>query len=236
MPQPAKLFLNAQWKHLVMLNFPIDPTILLPYVPKNTELDSFQGQTYVSLVAFMFLQTRVLGIAIPFHQNFEEVNLRFYVKRIINGQIRRGVVFIKEIVPKPAIAYVARTLYNENYIALPMKHQIAGKHYRYEWKHRSEWNYINVQSDDTFYPLRSDTLEEFITEHYFGYVKMRNGETTEYEVKHPSWQVASANDVDFKVNTADIYGKNFVDALAQKPTSVFVANGSAIEVYKGIRI
>ncbi len=75
-------FLTAEWRHLAMLNYEIDPVILRPFVPSGTELDSWNGKTYVSIVGFLFLKTRVRGLAIPFHQNFEEINLRFYVRRL----------------------------------------------------------------------------------------------------------------------------------------------------------
>ena len=115
----GKPFLTAEWRYVAMLNYEIDPAILHTYLPRRTELDSWNGKTFVSMVGFLFLKTRVLGLPIPFHQNFEEINLRFYVRRKTEEGWRRGVVFIKEIVPRAAIALTARWLYNENYVALP---------------------------------------------------------------------------------------------------------------------
>ena len=112
-------FLTANWEYLAMINYETDPNILNPYVPPGTELDVWKGKTYISIVGFLFKNTRVKGVKIPFHSNFEEINLRFYVRFNSQGQWKRGVVFIKEIVPKKAIAFVARSIYNENYIALP---------------------------------------------------------------------------------------------------------------------
>ena len=125
----SSVFLKADWKHLLMLNYEIDPTILQPHVPVGTELDLFKGRCLVSMVGFMFLNTRLKGVPIPFHRNFEEVNLRFYVKRVEGSgdeqEVKRGVVFIKEIVPKPALSLVARVFYNENYVTHPMEHHLA---------------------------------------------------------------------------------------------------------------
>src|SRR6185295_273969 len=121
----GKPFLTAEWRHLVMLNYEIDPAILRRFVPRGTELDAWNGKTFVSLVGFLFLNTRVMGLPIPFHENFEEINLRFYVRRKADEGWRRGVVFIKEIVPRAAIAWVARWLYNENYVALPTGHALV---------------------------------------------------------------------------------------------------------------
>jgi len=67
-------FLNAQWKNLIMANYEVNPAVLGKYLPYKTELDTWNGRHYVSLVGFMFLDTKVLGIKIPFHVNFEEVN------------------------------------------------------------------------------------------------------------------------------------------------------------------
>src|SRR6478735_9893003 len=106
-------FLTAEWRDLVMANYEIDPSMLADRVPRGTELDLHEGRCFVSLVGFMFLETRVMGFPVPFHTNFEEVNLRFYVKRKTEDEVRRGVVFIKEIVPRYAISTVARVMYGE---------------------------------------------------------------------------------------------------------------------------
>src|SRR4029079_1533831 len=108
-------FLTAKWNDLIMANYEVDPALLGPRLPAGTTLDLHEGRCFVSLVGFMFLDTRVLGFPVPFHVNFEEVNLRFYLKRELETEIRRGVVFIKEIVPRFAIATVARVMYGEPY-------------------------------------------------------------------------------------------------------------------------
>jgi uncharacterized protein YqjF (DUF2071 family) len=116
---PSK-FLTATWHHLIMANYQVEPKMLLDLVPRGTELDSWNGKHFVSVVGFHFLNTRVLGLPIPWHRKFEEVNLRFYVRRHVGNEVRRGVVFIREIVPKWAIAWVANTVYNERYSAMKM--------------------------------------------------------------------------------------------------------------------
>ena len=106
-------FLTAEWRYLAMLNYRVSPSLLYPLVPPGTELDLWNGTAYISVVGFKFQHTRVLGVPIPFHVNFEEVNLRFYVRRETNGAVRRGVTFIRELVPRAAIAGVAKLAYNE---------------------------------------------------------------------------------------------------------------------------
>ena len=120
-----KVFFTAQWRKLIMANYLVDPAILKKYIPAKTELDQWNGNYYVSLVGFMFQNTKVLGIHFPFHKNFDEFNLRFYVRYKEEGVWKRGVTFIKEIVPKNIVTFVANTLYRENYITLPIKHKIT---------------------------------------------------------------------------------------------------------------
>jgi uncharacterized protein YqjF (DUF2071 family) len=202
MTPQQKIFLTAEWRYLAMLNFEIEAAILRPYVPVGTELDSWNGKTYVSVVGFLFLNTKVLGIPIPFHRNFEEVNLRFYVRYKASDGWRRGVVFIKEIVPRFAIATVARVVYNENYVALAMRHALEKERdslkraslVEYGWRYRGEWNFLRVQIKDDAKALITGSEEEFITEHYWGYAAQKNGGCVEYQVEHPPWTVWQVSD------------------------------------------
>jgi uncharacterized protein YqjF (DUF2071 family) len=239
MPTP---FLTAEWRSLAMLNYEIDPAVLLPFVPSGTELDQWQRKTYVSMIGFMFLKTRVLGISIPFLTDFEEVNLRFYVRRLSPDGWRRGVVFIKELVPSMAIAWTARVFYNENYVALPMTHRIdaagADQHVSYGWDSNFEdrLNYLELTTTGTPAETAPGSCEEFITEHYWGYARQRDGGTVEYQVEHPRWRVWAARESKFECDVAALYGKSFARFLAPKPASAFLADGSAVTVFKGTRL
>lgn len=229
-------FLTAHWKHLVMLNYEIDPALLRPHVPRGTELDEWQGKTMVSMVGFLFLDTRLRGIPIPFHRNFEEVNLRFYVRRKAPEGWRRGVVFIKELVPRLAIATVARICYNENYEAMAMRHQIQAEEVSYSWRWQRCWHSLRAQITGAPQPLEAGSEAEFITEHYWGYAKQRDGGTVEYKVEHPPWLVWRAHAAAFDCDVKGIYGAPFVTPLRAQPTSAFVAVGSPITVYQGVRL
>jgi uncharacterized protein len=233
-------FLTAQWRHLAMVNFEIDPGVLRPFVPVGTELDCWQGKTFVSVVGFLFVDTRVLGWPIPYHRDFEEVNLRFYVRRRADEGWRRAVVFVKEIVPRAAIATTARWLYGENYVALPMRHRIEDgpgtRTVSYSWwlqqrEHRLEMS-VSGESRDVI----PGSEEEFITEHYWGYVRGRRGTTTEYRVEHPRWRVRSAASAQLSGNVAALYGNEFVECLSAVPTSAFLAEGSDVAVFKGVHL
>ncbi|MEX2304299.1 MAG: DUF2071 domain-containing protein [Bryobacterales bacterium] len=226
-------FLQAQWRWLVMLNYETDSNLLEPYLPAGTEIDFFHGKTYVSLVGFLFLDTRVKGIPIPFHRDFEEVNLRFYVRRKAEEGWRRGVVFIKEIVPRRAIAWAARTFYNENYIALPMRHSTAQRELVYSWRIHNDWNYIKARRSGEPALAVPGTQEEFITEHYWGYAAQPSGATVEYRVGHVPWRIWQVEQTAVHLSTSELYGPEFAAPLSEKPASAFVAEGSPVTVYSG---
>jgi uncharacterized protein YqjF (DUF2071 family) len=235
-------FLTAEWRWLVMLNYEIDPAVLQPFVPAGTELDQWQGKTFVSMVGFRFLNTKIFGMAIPFHSDFEEVNLRFYVRRMTKEGWRRAVVFIKELVPRRAIAWTARVFYNENYVALPMRHELqregngAIRSVAYEWIFKDRKNRLELSIKGKANTVEEGSGEEFITEHCWGYVRQRDGGTVEYQVEHPRWRVWPAQSSMFDCDVEGLYGKDFSDVLQRPPTSVFLADGSAVTVYQGRRL
>jgi uncharacterized protein len=239
-----KIFLTAEWRHLAMLNYEVEPSVLRPLVPSHTELDAWNGKTFISLVGFRFLKTKVLGLAIPFHQNFEEVNLRFYVRHKSGGEWRRGVVFIKEIVPRWAIATVARVVYNENYAAMPMRHSLdveAGTIKKdgaveYGWRYQGEWNHLRAVTQGAAQRLVAGSEEEFITEHYWGYAAQKNGGCMEYQVEHPSWRVWQVSQHSLHCDVAALYGEKYAEALSCEASSAFVADGSPIVVRKGVKL
>lgn len=222
-----------------MLNYVVDPAILRDHVPFGTELDTFDDRCFVSVVGFLFVRTRVYGLAVPLHTRFEEVNLRFYVRRKGPRGWRRGVVFMKELVPRRAIAWVARTLYAENYVALPMRHTLHetedGHALSYGWKRPGAqvWEGLDVRYRGTPAPVAAGSEEEFITEHYFGYSAQPDGSTLEYEVEHPSWQVWRADDAVLRCDASALYGPAVAPFLAGEPTTRFVANGSPVSVRRG---
>ena len=227
-------FLTAQWKNLIMANYAINPKHLKKYIPAGTELDFWNGNCYISLVGFLFEDTKVLGFKIPKHTDFEEVNLRFYVKRFENGEWKRGVVFIQEIVPKKAITFVANTFYKEHYKTLVMQHQSKLEaeilKVSYSWENQKKTNYINVNAYDFCCETEEGSEAEFIMEHYFGYTKYNEKETYEYEVKHPKWKHYFIKNHDINVDFKSTYGKDFAFLNQLQPVSVFLAEGSEIEV------
>lgn len=231
------VFLTAEWLNLAMLNYSVAPRLLNRFVPAGTELDSFDGLTYLSLIGFEFNRTRMAGVSIPFHGSFEEVNLRFYVRR---GS-RRGVVFIRELVPKRAVVAVARLAFGENYACVPMSHAIRSEAgtgsiaAEYSWGAGASQCTMRIEADGPAFLPAEGSLSQFITEHYWGYAA-RRGASLEYEVQHPRWRVREAKNVGFTGNAAPYHGRELADILAGEPSSAFLAEGSAVVVFKGTRI
>lgn len=227
MTQPV--FLSAKWKHLAFFNYKVDPAILQPYIPYGTELDDYEGNTYVSIVAFRFENTKLLGwLPAFFHRDFEEVNLRFYVRRIDESGVKRGVVFISEVVPKRMLAGIARIFYKENYSAAPMSSEISpGNSYSYRWGEHE----LRVSDFTMRLPGHASSFERWITEHYFGYTRVNRTKTFEYEVKHPQWELHEPRNVYLSPSVSKFYGPAFQATLSQAPSSVLVAAGSEVTIH-----
>lgn len=237
-------FLTAAWRYLLMLNYEIDPAVLQPLVPRGTVLDLWEGRTLVSVVGFLFQKTRVMGLPVPFHTHFEEVNLRFYVRREDQADPRRGVAFIKEIVPRFWIAQIARWVYGEPYVALPMGHTLERKGdtlaeeglVEYTWRFRGRLNRLGGLAMGNPRPLVPGSEEEFIAEHYWGYTRLNAGRTGVYKVEHPAWRVWQVAQPYLLCDIRALYGKEYEPFLRQRPRSAFLAEGSPVAVYPGAKI
>lgn len=227
-------FLKAEWRKLAIANYEVDSSLLRDYLPYGTELDLWNGKCYVSLVGFMFVNTRLLNLKIPFHVNFEEVNLRFYVKRLEDQTWKRGVVFIKEIVPRPALTFVANTIYKEHYETLPMKHSwsenATDRVVEYSWRKKAKWQTFRVRASKQASKIQAGSETEFITEHYWGYAKVSDTRTNEYEVTHPRWEAYEVMSYDIDVDFGKVYGQQFSFLDTAQPVSVMLAEGSEITV------
>lgn len=233
-------FLTAQWRHLLMLNYEIDPATLVPHVPPGTVLDLEAGRAFVSLVAFRFERTRLFGLPIPFHTSFPEVNLRFYVRRDADDGPRRGVTFLRELVNRRAVAWTANWAYNERYRVAPIRSQldlaasgvVAGSYVEYAWTMYGREHRVAARRAGNWQPLDATSHEAFIAEHYFGYGIARDGRTIEYRVHHPAWQWCDVSDIKFEVDVAAVYGKPFAEVFHRRPYSAFLCDGSPVTVFR----
>ena len=238
----ARPFLTARWDSLLMLSYVCPAEVLEPLVPAGTTLDLWQGEALVSLVGFRFLETRLGGVPVPFHRRFEEVNLRFYVVRETSaGEVRRAVTFVRELVPRWAIATVARVVYNEPYLAVPMGHDVAvdpatGGRVAYTWRHGGERYALRGTASGPAAPAAAGSEAQFVTEHYWGYTRQRDGGTLEYQVEHPPWALWTLDAAAFEGPPAPLYGAAFADVLAEPPRSALLAVGSEVAVHAGRRV
>ncbi len=230
------VFLRAKWENLAMINYEVDPKILLPHLPPATKLDTFNNKSLVSVVGFMFNDTKIFGLRWPFHTSFEEINLRFYVKYFDGVTWKRGVVFFSEIVPRPIIAVMANLLYREHYSAKPMSHAMSVRKdeimLTYKWKHHRKWNSIDVTAEASLSDINPGSEEEFIFEHYWGYNKYNKNTTIEYGVEHTLWQVHKVKEWQLNCDITSLYGQEFTPYLSARPSSVFLAKGSEVVIRK----
>jgi uncharacterized protein YqjF (DUF2071 family) len=246
-------FLTARWQHLVMLNFAAPADCLAPLVPIGTELDEYEGRALISVVAFEFAEATLFGLKVPGYQLFPEVNLRFYVRRWTGGQWRRGVVFIQELVPRRLVARVARYIFGQNFGYARMFHRVetvwqdqighvvlcpsrrdrdrqANTTIRYCWQLGNCDCHVRGEVGP-----ESDIPEHaFVAEHYYAYAACRQG-TVEYLVEHPRWRVYQAKNVSFALSGPKIYGQQIGRWLLEPPSSVLIADGSAVAVYHEAR-
>jgi hypothetical protein len=150
---------------------------------------------------------------------------------------RRGVVFVKELVPRFPIAWVARVVYRENYASVPMRHRLhQDGTVEYGFRSSGRWAALSVRPEGDPRPAEPGSLAEFIAEHYWGYAAQPDGGTVEYQVEHPPWRVQGAGSASLECDVAALYGPEFVGPLSGPPRSAFLAEGSPVTVHRGIRI
>src|SRR5947208_2670546 len=226
MGDTPRTFLTAEWCYLAMVTFETEPALLRPFVPRGTELDTHDGRALLSLVGFRFLRTRVLGCRVPFHHDFEEVKLRLYVRREVHGELRRGVAFIREIVPRRLIAFAARFAYNEPYVTLRMQSDVplapvaAPGRIRYAWKTSAGWESLALTAVGALMLPNAATEYAFVSEHHWGYTRQRDGSTLEYRVEHPPWRGWVAAEAAVSGDMAALHGSAFGRSLSTLPTSL----------------
>ena len=228
-----KTFLKASWENLIMANYEVEPALLMPYLPKDLELDFYKSKTYVSLVGFMFKNTSLFGVPIPFFGSFEEINLRFYVRKIEGEKIKKGVVFINETVPFKIVALLANKLFKEHYISIPTKHSIhidIKKNIKYEWKRNRKWNSISVSANIEKHKIEAETMEQFIFERYFGFTKINDNLSQEYRINHAKWMTNNIIEAEVTCDFENMYGKSFSVLNNTAPSSIMLAEGSLISV------
>lgn len=234
-----RTFLKAEWRDLLLVNYAAPVDLLTRDLPRGVELDLYEGQALVSLVGFRFLRTRLLGrIPVPFHVNFDELNLRFYVlRRMPGGEVRRGVVFVREYVPRLAIALTARLLYQEPYRSARMRHTLRLQppvmEAAYSVRAAGAWHTLRGRAEGPAVSATEDSEISFIVEHYWGYTRRSPEVTGEYRVVHVPWRVRRASRAGLDGDPGVLYGPEWAPVLSQPPISAFLADGSPVTVMGG---
>jgi uncharacterized protein YqjF (DUF2071 family) len=222
-----------------MISYEVDPLLLVKFVPGGTSLDFHGGRALVSVVGLRMVNARVAGVPVPFHQDLEQVNLRFYVWRRAGSELRRGVVCIKEIVPSASMTLGARVFLNENYVSAPMRHQVMQGEQgwaSYEWQAAGRWNRVSAKQHGPAAATAPASLETFIKDRPWGYSRQRDGTTLEYYVEHASWDVSPAVDPLLDCDVGEVFGRQFVTTLLRPPVSAFIAAGSEATLHPGRQV
>jgi len=231
-----KIFLEANWERLLSANYVVDPSILQPHIPEGTELELHNGKCYVSLVAFRYSETKLLKIKVPFHQTFEEINLRFYVKRKIETkEWRSEVAFTKLFFPKRTLTAVAKRIYKENYETYEMQHR---------WKddeqflrtsyglNKDKWHRFEVITERKPLRITENTDAFFFSKHYWGTSQIDSRSCTIYEIEHPDWSTYKTIDAAISFDFKHVFGEEFASLTTAQPESIYLFDGSPVTVYK----
>lgn len=230
------IFLQADWNKLICANYIIDPKILEKYIPFGTILDLHQEKCYVSLVCFKYSNTQLFGIKFPFYKNFEEINLRFYVKREISPGIwRKEAAFTQLFFPKRPLTFIANFIYKENYKTRPIKHTLKKNEFHdvttYYIKNK-KWFHISVSYDRKLHPIVKTSSEYFFHGHLWGTAKVNSKSSTSYKIEHPEWKTYSITNWEINVDFGSLFGNDFKFLNAIKPESVMMTEGSKVTVKK----
>ena len=231
-----KVFLRSNWLRLASANYIIEPHLLDKYIPKGTVLEEHNGKHYVSLVAFRYSQTRLLNIQVPFHTNFEEINLRFYVKRKIAPHVWRSeVAFTKLFFPKTALTFVAKHIYKENYETKRMRHNWSENDRQlltsYGLK-KNRWHDFELMTEKESNVIDAHSSEAFFSKHYWGTSQINDNSCTIYKIEHPEWKVFRVNDWKINFDFNKVFGSEFKHLTDNKPESVYLYDGSEVVVHK----
>ena len=222
--------LKTTWDNLIMVNYEVDKKYLMPYVPAGCELDLYKGRAFLSVVAFEFSKTRICGVPMPLYRSFPEINLRIYVKRIVNGECRRGVVFIKEIIPYKLPAWLGRTVFKENYHVMPVSFTRDQNEVCYDW---GAGNQVKGVLEETLYDWKPGTEEEFIGDNFCAFKKVNDHKTLEFKVTHRPWLMCELTGLKINIDFEALYGAQIAKGVKDfggEPTSVFYVDGSKVAV------
>jgi uncharacterized protein YqjF (DUF2071 family) len=158
---------------------------------------------------------------------FPEINLRFYIRH----EGVRGVCFIRELVPRPAITLVARGLYNEPYRTTRMSEELlppAGVRHRFGPGLRQR---VEARANPEGAVPDPASAEYWLTHHDLGVGRNHRGALRRYRVEHEVWRVHEVGDLDVDVDFGAVYGPEWAHLTGAEPSHVTLAAGSPVRVF-----
>ena len=236
---PEHVTISGEWRELAIVSWRVAPELLRPRLPAGTELDEWDGRSWLSLVGLRFLGLAVGGVPVPLHREFAQVNLRFYARRVVGDQVRRGAVFVRELVPRAAMAAVARLVMNEPMVHADVRAEVAHDAERpsrvlgvtYTWESDPGRGRLHVDTDAEPMALERLSLEEFLSERCWGFTAQRDGGSTEYRVEHPRWSVYVSRDASVDGDLAATFPLDLARVMLARPDHAFVAEGSRVAIH-----
>ncbi len=240
-PDSDKPLIKAKFSEMVAVNFQIDQRILQPLVPKGLELDFFNGETYVSLIAMMLRNVKAWGLPFSIIPSSPELSLRFYVRRPGDGESAKGTCLIKDYISGSTAAWYLESQFKSDFSKLKMKYKNSGfgehetPEVEYQWKVDDHWNKLRVRARSRIHKTERASKVGFILDHftYFGTYK---GRTLAYRVERPTWNIWDAAQANFTCDVKRLFGDAFVKPLSKRPASVFVTAGSPVTIYKPVEV
>lgn len=228
------LSISCSWQNIILVNYRIDPKVLTPYLPKHTSFDLYKGECLISIVGFLFKDVHIMGIPLPYHQLFEEFNLRFYVVHKDKEETKRGVVFLREFVPNSGITLAANTFAREKYRKYPMKHAVRKMNgavsASYSFEVKNHWNSVSAKAEALEREILPGSLEDFIADHYYGYNIWYGNRTLEIQLKRPAWKYQKLLSFGVDCRFEDFYPPPFIPFLYEEPHSVQFVSGSPVDM------
>ncbi len=180
------------WHDLLFLHWPVSVGVLRDRVPRQVEIDQFDGTAWLGIVAFWMDGIRLRYLpALPGASNFAELNVRTYVRH--RGQ--SGVYFMSLDAPHRLLSWIARRWYRLAYVAARVT--VKKDTGRIDF-HSTRDDPINTEFRARYRAIGTPqespagSLEEWLTERYRLYAADPSGRLWKAEIAHTPWPLQLA--------------------------------------------
>jgi uncharacterized protein YqjF (DUF2071 family) len=194
--------MEQKWHDLLFAHWSAPADALRRLIPEKCELDTFDGQAWISVVPFTMSGVRLRGTpAIPWLSAFPELNVRTYV----SAGGKPGVWFFSLDAANPVAVEIARCWFHLPYFYSRMKSTAAleGIVYsaqRRDRRGRNERLEATYSARGTSFEAQPGTLEYFLAERYCLYAQKPDGTLLRGEIHHAPWRLQEAR-ASFTANT-----------------------------------